>query len=926
MSFVTTFLRPDDLFFAEVEFVNLALDTQYPGRPRLMRVAGQSPSMVVRLPSQHVTEEVVGASASAALPYRCALAAPSRLAFDVPASAQLPEFRIDAILAFIATLPLRPCEGTVASAPMTVLEVPYRLLLSPRSGVRLLHRPAPLAQPNPDGDIRWTGHWSTRLVEADGAAGGPIALRAVANPNDQSEAPSWPAPLNRAKRQAIVQLSQSSTPPHTIAARDVQLSPLGASLDLRAAWPQSSTAILSAWEHSTTLGRDARVRTAEPGFLFPFGHRATKETVIRREVSSHSGARTRVAELRAEVTIRVDEPERAYPANGYDHGGREMPFKRIRITSEPGNLPSDRAPIPLSVLATDAAGRNVALSLQMLFASRSDIADERILRDLANRFLAVNSATLDAASLTLAADTALTVSGLRFEAKLLSPGALSPPFLPRLRDATVSLPSAEVLLASAPGRAADNAAVQRTFRFDRRYLAGFAAGDREQVFGELDPPMPGPSMPAERSGGLSAPKFAPANKLSRARGLLAEPASGSGPIDPQQIISDAKLLGMIDLKTLVAPGADVFPNVDPARLYDEIDAPSTVLSRPVLTTVKRPDGRVEVRFLWKPALRTDGFAAPLMATDGRMSFYLKGRVLAGAAAQRTAEFEGRLVNFGLAFGNALSLAFRGLTFRSSASRKMELTADIARITFGPDLDFIAKLRELLPTDRLGGAPQVQTGPDGVVIRYGIAIPSFGAGVVNLENIAVSTSLSLPFFGGRPVAVRFALSERHRPFLVSASIFGGTGFLAIEVRTDGSMLIEGGIEFGGVVSINLLGIVRGGVYAFVGFYVAYDTAGGFTASGHIRFGGYVEVLAIISVAIEVYIALSYIDGVLLGEGRLTISVKVLFFSLSQSFVVRRRIAGFGESPDEARVLDAPPAAERPPAMTRQHWARYCDAFA
>ena len=283
-------------------------------------------------------------------------------------------------------------------------------------------------------------------------------------------------------------------------------------------------------------------------------------------------------------------------------------------------------------------------------------------------------------------------------------------------------------------------------------------------------------------------------------------------------------------------------------------------------------------------------------------------------------------------GDLLSLNFKKVAFRSGASRKMEFDTEIKSIVFGSKLDFIAKLSKLLPTNSLGSGPQIDPQPDGLTVRFSAGLPSFAIGVMSLQNIALLTSISLPFIEGKPAAVRFALSERHQPFLVSVSIFGGTGFFALEVRTDKSVLIEAGIEFGGVVSINLLGIVKGGVYLFAGIYVSVETGNKPAVSGHLRLGGYVDVLGIISISIEIYIALTYYPDkrLLLGEGRVTVSVKVLFFSLTKSFVVTRRISGFGDAPSDSLIGFVAVEDTRPPdftaTMSRTQWDAYCRAFA
>ena len=89
---------------------------------------------------------------------------------------------------------------------------------------------------------------------------------------------------------------------------------------------------------------------------------------------------------------------------------------------------------------------------------------------------------------------------------------------------------------------------------------------------------------------------------------------------------------------------------------------------------------------------------------------------------------------------------------------------------------------------------------------------------------------------------------------------------------------------------------------------------------------------------VFIALTYISerNVLFGTGRLTVGVKLLFFSESFSFEIKKEIPGFGEAPTDSlggqthslaavsRVTAA--AAPQQTGMTADQFKTYCSAFA
>jgi hypothetical protein len=196
------------------------------------------------------------------------------------------------------------------------------------------------------------------------------------------------------------------------------------------------------------------------------------------------------------------------------------------------------------------------------------------------------------------------------------------------------------------------------------------------------------------------------------------------------------------------------------------------------------------------------------------------------------------------------------------------------------------------------------------------VPSVGVGIFSIQNIAVGAALSIPFTD-RPAGVRFAISERHKPFLVTVSLFGGGGFFAVEVSADGLESVEASLEFGGNISLNL-GVASGGVFVMAGIYFGLKGKS-IELTGYLRCGGYLSVLGLISISLEFYLAFTYHKKAsggseVWGQASLTVSVKVAFFSTSVTLSVERRFAGSDGDPSFADTL------------TPIEWARYLQAFA
>ena len=206
--------------------------------------------------------------------------------------------------------------------------------------------------------------------------------------------------------------------------------------------------------------------------------------------------------------------------------------------------------------------------------------------------------------------------------------------------------------------------------------------------------------------------------------------------------------------------------------------------------------------------------------------------------------------------------------------------------------------------------------EGIQAGYTLGIPSVGIGIFSIQNLSLSAAVSIPFIG-KPAGLRFAISERHHPFLVTVSLFGGGGFFALAVSANGLEEIEAAIEFGGNISLNL-GVASGGVYVMAGIYFGM-TAQTTTLTGYLRVGGYLSVLGIISISLEFYLAFTYRAkgggrSEVWGQASVSVSVKVVCFSVSVTLTIEKRFAGAGGDPTFEDTMDT------------DDWESYVLAFA
>jgi hypothetical protein len=164
-------------------------------------------------------------------------------------------------------------------------------------------------------------------------------------------------------------------------------------------------------------------------------------------------------------------------------------------------------------------------------------------------------------------------------------------------------------------------------------------------------------------------------------------------------------------------------------------------------------------------------------------------------------------------------------------------------------------------------------------------------------------------------VRFGLCTQDNPFLLTVWIFGGGGFFSLALGADGIEELQVELEFGAAVSINL-GVASGGVSIMAGIYFALQTTPTklIQLTGFLRADGNLSVLGIITISMEFYLALTYLNpGQAFGEATVKLSISVLFFSVSVSATMRKTLGG-GHDPDFRQ------------AISQADWDTYCEAFA
>ena len=919
----------------------------------------------VDIAQKGAAERLLAAEALPTLPLRHRIGGPSRLVFALPDDMDSVPYTIEGLLDWSRFLPRvaaravspsaaqarRPNDPIAApSAHETAVEFPHRLVISPneRSGWR--HTAHAVTHAGR------TELWHTRLgVRVDGEIREDVAedrsIRAIWSP-DYRPTPSPPpsdtipfrAALAADDRHQIVRLTsdfgivlrrttvgggrartriiRTLYDPQPVAVDRLMLSSLGAWADFRGGWDlpdavrEREQLSIEEWQHVATQGRDHFARVVYAGFIYPSCHRASLIKTTERKVQTINGAP--VAILRQRFNVLVRQPERSYDPAAYAHQGRENPFLRsIRIHIEqtpdlalPAPLPGTVAsfwiadgpnPFRFPCTGIDVSGRPVDFLMGAIFVR---VDDRSRLAQIDAAYRASNpdwrTSRVDNRKMTFAPATAarpestmLDTQGLVFMAAAPVVANDATPFVPYLSEAGVRLPAVERLVAPLGAQRIQLAGA---------YLNGGvnAAG----LFAEVLT-LPALDVPAERAGGLATPNLtitALSERLGPVGGKLNDLAAGT--FDPKTFFSgSARLLGGLSLSDIIDASFNdsQFPKMR-TRTEDVGGVPT------VVTTLSFEPGVHDAGpFKLRPG------AQPPLTIDT----VVRRRLEPNAEAEHTVE--GTLRRFSINLVGVITIDFDTLHFRRRAQGGLEVSADLPEdaIHFAGALEWVGELQKSIPTGLFGGGLTLDVQPAGVRAGYTVGLPPIEVGILAIKNATISASVFLPFLQDQ-ARVRFSFSERHRPFQLAVTIFGGGGFLAIAVGMDGVEIVEAALEFGGALSLNL-GVASGSIEAMAGIYFKWEklspSGERVTIEGYLRMAGSVEVLGIITISITFYLGLSYrSDGKVRGQASVTLKVEIAFFSVSVGVTVEKSFGGSSSDPNFAQAIE--------PA----DWAEYADCFA
>jgi hypothetical protein len=369
-------------------------------------------------------------------------------------------------------------------------------------------------------------------------------------------------------------------------------------------------------------------------------------------------------------------------------------------------------------------------------------------------------------------------------------------------------------------------------------------------------------------------------------------------------------------------GADLFGCIP---LADLLNPNLPIRELPIAAITALANGQVELSYNWTsstanyPFLQNPQYAVP----GGEIKVTFLTSQTTALSLQFTADYNsaGNTANAQAlteinSFGIGLYLAdisedlveidFDSISFSASSGSKPSVNVSISQVKFKGMLLLLEQIESILNT--LGKGLSFSIGTADIEVSYSFALPEISVGAFNLINVATEFDFILPYESvpndatNQPISFGFALSSKEAPFILSISIFGGTGYFGMTVSARGVEDIEALLGFGGYLGFDMAGIASGTLTLMAGIYYQKVGRNSATLTGWITASGSLNVADVVTVSVIFTISLTYYgNGVLSGSASVTVNVSVLGVGVSYTLTLGKTVTNGGIADLQANAL-------------------------
>lgn len=781
----THLFRPEDQLRLQIDFLNLVHDA---ANNRLV-ASGGTPMMRLILPRQHVSEQPIASGTvppgSASAPGPHAAAANSRLVFVVNAPI---DFTVEALLDLAShTLTTTLGEGDPDDLT-SMIEIPANLRWSPAADVSARTDVAPFT-------VNGVSQLHRLFLEGPGGA---FDFTPVFNTSNRD---GFTGRIPSAgSRNSIVSAATGGVP---ATAERLWLTPHGAWADLAGDWDTVE------WIQRVQGGRDQFAQVVERGMLMPFGVPAVwTETATRLWLVDADGdvVSTMVSETHFAVT---DGDSIELSGEFAEYGGREMPFRSIRVDGD-DNYPAAKrqivwddetrginqnnawvvthggsalwagSDVRVNYCATDSIGQEARFSLAALFV-RGDALDNTTLRtNLVDFFASAEGDSFRRRSigsdvawaepiLEGVGSTSQRTLELEFglelvdatDVELANAGAL--PIQPRVTRGTISNPSIDGEL---------------EVRFSPAYLefGNDEVDNPTLAYLELETPKPFPLGVEARA--VMTPEM-DAEELNQTLGIgpIADEVAEVTVWRPEDAFGEAAtILKGVKLSDIVGPVA-----FDVADLGIDI---------PAFESLVLPD-RLQQTYSWCPSdINSFEDAGFIVTADTELCLEITSTIGLSPGVQSGIETEFRVTDFTLMVPPLIGLIelnvaeLRGV---QPVDGPADLTFDIEDWTLIGALSFLDVLfKKFTPS---GSDFDIDIDSTTITADLDLPLPKIDLGVLAIKNFNVGLTGSFPYQGEDDPSIAIEIGTKKNPVDIQIMQFGGGFRLELALDTKGMQSLE-----------------------------------------------------------------------------------------------------------------------------------------
>lgn len=257
--------------------------------------------------------------------------------------------------------------------------------------------------------------------------------------------------------------------------------------------------------------------------------------------------------------------------------------------------------------------------------------------------------------------------------------------------------------------------------------------------------------------------------------------------------------------------------------------------------------------------------------------------------------------------HVVTINFSGLDFTSGTGQPTKFDVRFTNVVIGPQAEYLKQLQSFLSPSGDGPYVKLLSDKPGLEAGYGVNLGCFGVGALSFSNVTLNAAARLPFSDSEAEFV-VSIGRSDAPFLISSTIFGGGGYLALIANAKGFIGLECSFDYGGVATLGF-GPLSGTLQITFGVYLRAQRGSQPEVGVNFMARGAVHI-ACFGFSTSLMVRLTYRGGQMQGVATYTFSFSLGFDDIEfRVDVYCNQGARMGTKDASGAEQQAPPPAEQ-----------------